>query len=254
MDTTASTPIRILDTIKAAWAEMKGAKWAIWAALLVMAVIAALLSFVINKITGNDPKNPTFIIQHILLPLLTNLAIAPLYAGAVMSAIKRVRNEEVTGGTSFNYFSKFLPLAITMILMNLIPNILTAIGMSPIITSLGGHGKMIAELLAGVTSLVVYTFLLFSMPLVADKDASPINALKQSIAAVKPHWVKVLLCIVCAYLVMAVPAIPLFIGVLAQSKVLVIVGAAILIAAFIWTAPLFFMIQGKLYQKLVDNG
>lgn len=247
-----NTAFTISGTLNEAWSLVKGSKGSIWCVTLVIAIVASCLQLITHYLLGIDTKAGASLSTQILLPIVINLLIAPFYAGALMIAIKRARHETVTVGTGFQYFTHYVNVAITMVIVAFIASIPALVINAPGMMPEPGATKGLLSILGGLLSTLVYTFFLLSVPLVADKNHSPKQALSQSIKLISPHWFKVFALLLISYLFILIIAIPFLIGMLLLHNIVILFGAIILLIGVVWLVPFLFLITGNIYHHLVD--
>lgn len=256
MENASTQSFKVMNVLDEAWNLLKGSKWKIWLGLLGIVILLMFLNFIIAKALGynlDTMQNMPLWATYGLFPLLTNILIAPIYAGCIMVGIKRARNESLTSTAAYKYFHMYIPLAITMVLVNLIPTVI-ALLLNIAITKMNlGVNRSIAEIIIVLVSVTVYSFLLLSMPLVADRHFSPLTAIKTSIQKISPHWPKVFLLLLIGYVFLFVSAIPMSLGRQLENSMIILVGSILFVIAVVWLIPFLFMIQSMIYHHLVDK-
>lgn len=243
----------IKSVLSQSWSHVKGAKWPIWAVVIVAAAIVMLVNALLDRAFGVDIEHPSFWINFVVIPIVSNAIAAPFYAGALMVAVKRARDERVTGATGYQFFHRYIPVAITLIIIGILSGLLVGIVNTTGISQSAGQWKGLIDLAAGVVSMLVYLFLMLSIPLVIDKNYSPWQAMSTSCKLVSHHWFKIFVIVVIGYLAFIVFLIPLFIGLTVKYPVVILLGLAILIVGAIWIVPFLLMINGVVYRLLVDK-
>lgn len=249
-----SSPIAIGATLSSAWALTKGAKWPIWAVLLIGLLILfpvlLALNYLATVLTGQSAASAHPL--HIMLPIyfIEYLIVAPFMAGAIMVAIKHTRKESITAGTGFHYFRKYLPVVIVFVVVNILTYIpvLLINGMSFFVD--GESFKFVLEILSSILSMIIYSFFILSLPLVLDKNYSPFKALMTSPRLAKSHWLKIFTLLIITMLYFLAAVIPLTLGLLLKNIAIIILGLAIFIIVLIWLIPLIFLIQALIYNAL----
>jgi len=248
----SSSDISVTSVFSKAWSLVHGSKGAIWSVAVLILLIAATLEWITNRVIGIDIQHTHYAIRYILLPILTNLFIAPFYAGGVMVAIKRVRGESINIKSGYQYLRQFLALAITMIVVGLISNLLTMVINIPTIAFALGRSLPYFDIAAVLFSLAVYTFFILSIPMIIDKQYTPGQALLASPMLVKQKWLQIFLIFLVTYLCLFVLLIPTFLGLILSNSTLMLIGSVIIIAALIWLLPFVFLLTGVIYHRLVD--
>lgn len=245
--------LSVSGVISKAWNSTKGSKWAIWAVTIGLIIVAGVVSGVLTKLLGIDAKNPSFFSRFFTLPIITNAVIAPFYAGAVMVAVKHTRGESVSAGTGYSYFSRYLPLAITLVVVSFIASILIMIVNAPSIMPSNTGTKALFEFVGSIFSTIVYTFLLLAIPFAADKGFAPFKAISASYNHVKPHWFKVFLIIIIGYLILMVALIPTVAGVFTHNVYGIVLGVIVSLVLMVWLLPFIFLLQGVIYNRLTGQ-
>lgn len=250
--TATHTELQVIATLNQAWKHIKGAKLAIWLVVICMILISTLLNLLVYSLFGIDEMHTPYWIRFILMPILSNVLVAPFYAGAVMTAIQHIRGEKTVPASGFFYFKYYLPLAIALIIITFIASIGMMIINIPTVAASFGKNISWLEGLAALYSTIIYTFFILTIPLIADKNKQPFKAMRASFNLVKPHWLKVFAIILISYFVILLFTVPLFLGISFMKTLAIIIGGIILIGAAIWLIPWIFMIQGMIYHLLVD--
>lgn len=246
-------PFTIIDIINDAWRLVHGHKGPLWAIAIFIGVTSIVLQFLISWIFHIDPQNPSITYRYLIMPLVNNIIIAPFFGGAVMVAVLCARGKPVHARTGFGYLSQSVAVIITMFLIALLANIITYLVHLPqIAIALNGHIGWL-NLLATLISILVYVFCFISVPLVLDKNKSPVAALITSFHLIKHYWFKTLILLIIIYVFLIIAMIPLYIGAMIHPYAK-LAGAVVMVVALIWLMPFVFLIQGVLYHKVVDTG
>ncbi len=248
----ADKSLRVGKILNSAWEQVKGVKWPIWVVAIVVGVAAIAIRLILDKLMGVDLKHPEFVNNIIIIPIIMNAIVAPFYAGMLMIAITRARGESPRVKTGFQYFHKWIPLGITLVVTSLIGSIPYIIVNIPGFISGSPEIKAIADLIAMILALIIYVLFLLSVPLVADKDKSPGQAISTSVKLVAPHWLKVFVAVLIPYVFVLIIIIPLILGFAFSSMLLLALGYIIFIVALIWLLPFLLMVLGTIYHRLVD--
>lgn len=201
--------------ISEAWAKTRGAKWTIhlsflYAFLVMMGLMIGLvfLSTLLTEVTEDPSGNA---VLPLVIQVVVNLIMLPMMAGIMILGIKRSVEAPIKAGSIFAYFSKVIPLFLTMILMY----IMIIIG-------------FLLLVLPGIYLSVAYYM---AMPLVAEKGMSPWQALETSRKAITRRWFSVFAFFIILSIIVFISAIPLGIG-------------------LIWTMPLMIIAFGILYRNM----
>ncbi|MBT8506615.1 hypothetical protein B1F79_03635 [Coxiella-like endosymbiont of Rhipicephalus sanguineus] len=240
----------INDVLNETWRLVNGSKWPIWAITILIGIASLIIQIIVIEIFQIDPKTPLVHYSYLFMPILNSIVIAPFFAGAVMTAIKRAREEEINAASGYQYFHKTLQVMIGMALITLFGTILNYIFHLPVIADAAGRYAVWLYLLSGAVSILVYVFTILAIPLIVDKNHTPWESLINSFQITKNFWFKVLLLVLIVYVFFVVATIPLIIGAMIHPYARLL-GVAIFIFILVWLLPYVFLIQGVLYHKLV---
>ncbi|MCW8126266.1 hypothetical protein [Microbulbifer halophilus] len=208
--------LSIGDICSEAWRRTKGNKGTIWLAVLLYLAAFLVVSFVAGLLTGYSAFNieqqvNASLTSSLLYNLIVNIVAGPLMAGMIMIGVKIARDEETSPTEIFAYFDKLLPLVVASILMT-------------ILTMLG----FVLLILPGIYLAVAYTL---ALPLIADRNLGPWQALETSRKAITKHWFG-------------------FFGFLIVCLLLYIAGAIPLMIGLIWVIPLVSIAVGIAYRNI----
>ncbi len=203
------------DVLSEAWEKVKGSKWAFQLGFfyyfLVVIGIVIGLSIVVGGVVAVSENASAVIFMEIAIQLGVNLVAMPMVMGTVMMGVKRSVDAPISGAMVFNYFSKMLPLFVTMILIYLIVFI----------------GFMLF-VLPGIYLLIAYYM---AMPLVVEKGMSPWQAMETSRKAITHRWFSVFAMLLLLFVILIISSIPLGLG-------------------LIWTLPLAMIAYGIMYRNM----
>jgi len=198
-----------------AWSKVYGSKWVIQLAffyyLLVFIGIMLGLGAVMAGLMAASEDPSAMVMLQFLVQFGINLIVMPMTMGIAMIGIRRSVGASINAGMVFNYFSKMLPLFVTMFLMYL----MIAIGFMLLI-------------LPGIYLMIAYYM---AMPLVVEKGMSPWQAMETSRKAITHRWFSVFFLIIIMTLIISISSIPLGIG-------------------MIWTLPMLIIALGILYRNM----
>lgn len=245
-------PLTIRSVIDRAWPLTTGAKAPIWIVVLVTLSIAIIVNYIATLAFGLQPNQSHFYLDYIILPLITNILIAPFYTGSIMVAVRRARDEKVDPGTGFQYFTPYIYIVITVVIVGFISSCFVIFINHPSISAKIQDLKPIYTFLAGILSALIYAFLILSIPLVADKNYSPLTAIQKSIQLTSPVWYKIFLLILFGYLCIIISLIPCIIGLLLMNTYVIWLGIILTVIALVWVVPFLFLIHGVVYRMLVN--
>ncbi len=149
-----------------------------------------------------------------LLELTMTVLLAPLWTGITMSAIFSMRNQPIKFTTALQYYSRFTILAFASAIIS----ILLTIGLQLFI-------------LPGLYLFIATTF---TLPLIIERNLTPLRAIGLSIKAVNANLGKLITIYSLFFLLF----------------VIVIISFGI---AYIFVGPLYFNVKAVLYQNLFGN-
>lgn len=199
-----------VEAYKKAWEKLVGLKGTFWIALIIYAVIAGVLTAITTFVLGSsDPLD--YGVGDLVGQILTTFLLSPLYAGLFMIVLKHSIGSPIQVGELFNYYNKIVPIFIVTILTQL----LVILG-------------LILFILPGIYLAVAFSF---ALPLVVEKNMSPVEALKASRKVVHHKWFS-------------------FAGFLLLGLVVVIVGAIALLVGLVWAVPLIVLAWALLYRDI----
>ncbi|UCJ18658.1 hypothetical protein K5Q02_09970 [Pseudomonas sp. MM211] len=201
--------------ISEAWQLTKGTKGIIIGGFLIFYVAIFIASFVIGAVLGIftafSENLVLIIIGQIVTTILASAVSYPFIAGLNMIGIRRAAGQPYSFNEIFSHFGRTVPLLIVAVVMMLF-------------IYLG----MILLLIPGIYLAVAY---MLAIPLVVERGLSPWQAMEASRKAITQHWFKVFGLFLLLGLILAISAIPVFIG-------------------LIWTVPLFVVAMGVLYRTI----
>ncbi|WP_226648858.1 hypothetical protein [Microbulbifer variabilis] len=212
------------DIISEAWKRTSGNKGTVLVgALLYMvgsigiSIVAALLTGaggLASFGTGSADQASHSIFATLIYQLITIIAAAPLAAGMTMIGIKIARGEQTSGTEVFSYFDKIVPLAVATILMYLLVFL----------------GSLLL-VIPGIYLLIAY---LLAMPLIADRNLGPWQALETSRKAISKNWFS-------------------FFGLMIVLLLIYMAGGLALLIGLIWALPLCSIAYGVAYRKIFGS-
>lgn len=255
-------------TLSDAWHKVGGAKASLWGINIAALVVAVLLGLTIGMVFDNAILSaesqmshlqiPTTGLHSVWFPALAGLVllfiVAPLLAGAYMVAIKRARGEMVSASNGYGYFNKWLFAGITLFLSVVLNIIITqAINILILRPFLLGYSHSLFMVVSILVSIFFSTLWIFALPLCADKNLNPIQALWQSLKGVAPKWLTVFLLQLSVMLVNIIALLPMIFSLhFHQSGLFHLAGIIVTIVIAVWSFPFSLMIFGTTYHKLFD--
>lgn len=241
---------RLGDITTPAWELVSGVKLSVWAVAISMILLSALIQWVMTHEWMLDVKQPMLGIRFLLLPIITNVIIAPFYAGAVMVAVKRARGDSVDFKTGYQYFHRAVALMATAAITSGITTLLMLAANVTRLSPWAGAITIWCEIAAAILSLMVYVFCVLAVPFVADRGLSPIKALLESARRISHCWVRVFILFLYAYLLLLVCMLPVFVGAVVAHPLVVWLGIIVCMIAMVWILPYLLLLQGVLYKQL----
>ena len=234
-----------------AWKKVKGSLGSIWA--IMVSVIAA--SWVVHALLrlifrANDPDVLVFF-GTVLFPVITDIIIAPLIAGAIMVGILRARNKKTGGQTGYQYFKRSVPVMIIVAILSLITSLI--LYFSSMSSFTGSISIILASMIiAALIGLLIISFFVFSVPLAVDKELPALQAICTSFHLAKQNWLKIVGLIIVSYLIFFCMLAPTMLGVFLGATPFVVIGLVVTVLLVIWLGPFLILIHGTLYHKVVD--
>lgn len=157
------------DVIREAWGRVSGNKGTIWLAVLIYFAVFIGLSVVFTLLSGgsfdiNEPGSFGGMLKQLLVTFLTT----PLWVGITFIGIAIASNRPAKSSRIISWYGKIFKLFITYIIMML----MIALG-------------LLLLVLPGIYLMIAY---LLALPLVADKDLGPWEALETSRKAITHRW------------------------------------------------------------------
>jgi hypothetical protein len=203
--------------LKEAWRLTKGFKGMAWASMIVVGLITGVASAILGFATVSPSEYQMagdFVMQYVtsawqglvLLPLS-----APLQAGVLMLAVRRIQGHDTEFGSVFSYFPKMLPLTLAGVIVALI----TYAGLALLI----------------IPGIFLSTCLMFVQILVVDRNIGPIEAVKLSLSVVKGRFWHVFGTMFVAGCFVLLSVLPLGIG-------------------LIWSLPWMYLVMAVMYRSL----
>lgn len=247
-------------TLGRAWKLVDGSKAALWsvntASILVivfvmMVLIAIATPLLMNYDHSIADSRLMFGIVLLVINLVVSALIAPLLVGAMMTAIKHVRGETITAKTGYQYLNRWLPAILAVFVIMLITNAVTAFVSVALNTFI--MTPAIVEVSNFICTALIYTLILFSLPLVADKKLGAFSAIVTSMKLVIPHWFRTFVLMIITFILLTFSIIPLIIGILLKTWLAGILGAAISILILTWMLPYGLLILGVTYVELQNK-
>ncbi len=188
--------------------------WTLVQGILALFATALVLGFIFISVF--DIQTPDQVAQlsdtqNAVASLIINVVLAPLFAGLSMLAISTARGLPAKAINVFSYISYILPLGVATLLISI--------------------GIDIGMILLVVPALYVSMATTFTLPLIVDKQLTPISALILSIRMANAYLFQMTV----IYLIF----IALFVGVVLTFGF-----------ALIWVGPYFFNVRAVLYTEL----
>jgi len=204
--------LRPIETVKEAWAGLKGFKTTFWLAGLVYMAIFVVVGLVLGGLSFLAADSSFAIVAAILEQLLSMLILGPLGAGFYMLAIKFSVGSRIEVGELFKYFHKTIPI----FLMTLLMYVTVIIG-------------FILLIVPGIYLLIAYSF---AIPLMVEKNMGPWEALNTSRKILTHKWFNMF-------------------GFSFVVAGVMIVGTLALVVGLLWAIPLCALAFAYLYRDIV---
>lgn len=222
--------VRPIELIKEAWSSLKGYMGVFWLAFIIYMVIASIVGVIsglivtpveqqILDLKTTDPEaslmslvTPWAVIGQIGSQLLSIFITTPLMAGLYMISIKRSVGAPIRAEQVVKYYDKAVPLFITTFLMYLF----ILIG-------------LVLFILPGIYLMLAFSF---ALPLVVEKDMTPMQALNTSRKVLTRKWFS-------------------FAGLSFMCMLTVLVGALALLIGLIWALPVASLAFAMAYRNIV---
>jgi len=219
--------IKPVELIKEAWGSLKGFMGVFWLGFIIYMVISsivgAITGLVVTPIEQQiiqqqiiDPDapiatlfTPWAIIGWVASQLLLIFITTPLTAGLYMIAIKHSVGAPIRAEQVVKYFDKALPLFLTTLLMY----VFIILGLALFV-------------LPGIYLMVAF---MFAIPLVVEKDMSPMQALSTSRKAIHHKWFN-------------------FLGLGFLVMVVIIIGMIALLIGLVWAIPVISLAYALAYR------
>lgn len=198
-----------VEVIKKAWETLLGLKGTFWLAVLIYAILAGVLNGIAAFTLGLDAT--TYGVGDLFAQLLSTFLLSPLYAGIFIIALKHSIGSPIQVGEIFNHYDKILPIFVVTILTQLIVGI-----------------GLVLLIIPGIYLAVCLSF---AMPLVVEKNMSPMQAIKTSRKVVHHKWFS-------------------FAGFLLLGLVVGFVGVLALLVGLVWAAPLVTLAWALVYRDV----
>ncbi|MEK1904214.1 MAG: hypothetical protein AAAB13_00410 [Pseudomonas sp.] len=204
------------DLLSDAWQRVKGTKGIIFGGFVIFYVAMIIVTTILSAILGaigilGETSATNLIIGQFAVSIIGSALTYPLLAGLNIVGIRRAADQPVSFNDIFSTLGRFVPLAVTALLMTVLVYIGTLLLIIP-----------------GIYLGVAY---LLAIPLVAERGLTPWQALETSRKAISQHWFKAFFLFLALGLIMALSIIPLGVG-------------------LIWTMPLFVISVGVLYRTI----
>jgi hypothetical protein len=243
MDHAYTPRLTIRHLLRRSWHLVSGTKkpilWLFIATLMTLVIyhlIVFNLSIFKNLPHADTAYSTRAIVSGYAVFLIQQFIAAPFLAGAFMIGIRRARNETVTISAGFLYFYKWLSLGAAMVLITILSLLTTAIFWELMMLS-APQSLSAIETGVGLITFVAWLFeilLLFTLPLIIDKELSLFRAFLVSAKAVSKHYLLVIVVILI-------------------SIVLNFIGTALFFIGLLWTMPMTVIMWGVLYHYLIDH-
>jgi hypothetical protein len=255
-DSRNSFTLPVLDTARAAWAKVYGAKGTIWAAFIIYFIVAMVFG-VIEGLLETTPYFLQVIINIVFYLILFVFVMGLLYIGITRAKDAPISYKLLFYAFDTNMALKLIAVYLLQILIFIPAVILMVIGF--ILGNISGF----LTVLSLIASLALYVYLLIrvilSLGFVLDKDLGPVQAIKASFRATRDNVWNVLGIVAIQIVIIAVCLIPYGIGSLGflisetVGSVLTLISIPFTIACFVWAMPFGLILYGMLYKALSEK-
>ena len=252
MENTMPQKLSIGYLLKQSWHLVSGTKGAIFWCGVFTLLVAVVVNMVINWALKQSSHSMVDAMQKMLsqgnafvwlllnLPMVVqNFIMAPFFVGFWMIAIRRTRGETLRYMSGLEYFYKWISVGVTIVIVTLINMFITWVLLTISLYALHSFGQTQQNLMTmmGIISFIVLFFSIlatFAMPLVVDKEMSPLRAILTSAKGVAKHYLLLILLLILSLLINLIGMVCLLIGVL-------------------WTMPMTFIMFGLLYRYIFEQ-
>jgi hypothetical protein len=240
----------ITSIFKQAGEHLSSSKGPLWAIIIPMSLLTLLLRWVFLWVA----PEPLFVKQlwEYVGPALQAALLSPFLLGALMVAVRRMRGDSINWKTGFSYFRYSGRVICLMMLVGLILGL--PLYVSVLLTD-GGSVPfiLVASLVAIIISVVMYAFLLFSIPLLVDRQLTVTQAFAHSVSIVKPHALKVIAVFILNDFCLLAALLPFIISWIFNNYAVMFFGLLVTALVFIWMVPYVLLVLGGLYNRLVTH-
>jgi hypothetical protein len=219
--------IDVSSVLKEAWQLTLRTRIAINLGLLFILIFAVVVSLAISNSMGGIEeviKNPQ---STTLLNIVVVLIISPFLVGVEMMGIFHAVGIKTNSKLIFSFLKRGSWVAVCALLTS----VLVSLGMTLFI-------------LPGIYLSVAFSL---ALPLVVEKNLSPIKAIILSLQVTRFQWFKLFAIYTSLFIALFLSFIPLII--LAQTQFSVI-GVIIFLVALTFLAPLLYNVKGILYREI----
>jgi hypothetical protein len=219
--------IDVKTVLQEAWSLTKHSRLPIIVGTLMCTVLTLLIVFIASQYLGGLEKSFVDMQAQYIINILVTLVVSPFVAGVEMMGVFHAVGLKTQPKLIFSFLSKGAVIAICALL-------------SSTLSSLGFN----LFILPGIFLLVTLSL---TIPLVVEKNIMPLKAIILSVKALRFQFFKILAIygiLIMALLLSTFPLLLLF-----QSG-FEIIGAAFLMFALTYLAPLFYNTKGILYREI----
>jgi hypothetical protein len=217
----------VSSVLKEAWQLTLGSRISINLGLLFILVLGVVVSFLISNTMGGieqviqDPQSTT------LLNIAVTMIIYPFLVGVEMMGIFHAVGMKTNSKLIFSFLKRGSWVAVCALLTS----VLVTLGMS----------------LLYIPGIYLAVSLSLALPLVVEKNLSPLKAIILSLQVTRFQWFKLLAIYTLLFIALFMSLLPLVI--LANTQMSVI-GVIIFLVALTFIAPLFYNVKGILYREI----
>lgn len=238
----------IRDAYKESWKHLSGSKGALWMIaapiLLLIITIGLATNFIVT-----ESLSLHYFLGYLVMPGILYLLIGPFFAASVLVAVKHYQKYPINLFTGFKLIGRYVATAFAFLIIGLLANSVSIILNIPAVSYSLAGALPYFDVLAGLLTVLIFSLLMLSLPLLLDKNIGVFEALKQSFQKIAPHWLSVFVLFFSVYFSLFILYLPLTLGLLLNIYWLLIVGLIFFVACLIWLYPMIFLMAGYLYKK-----
>lgn len=224
---TGDYSIDIKQVLQEAWQKTKLSRISINAGILISLILGMLVTLLVSQYLGGIEKAIEDPQIRFMINIIVTLVISPFVAGVEMMGVFHAVGLKTQPKMVFSFLSKGALIAICALLVST----LTSIGFSLFV-------------LPGFFLLVTLSL---TIPLIVEKNMTPMKAIALSVRALRFQFFKLLAIYSILFMITLCAMLPL----LSLFKTdLVFIGIVLFLFALTYIVPLFFNVKGILYREI----